>query len=1854
MSVTTEQDAQAMGGLVCEDCKEPVVPEEEEEYTVCRSCNAVYHLECAGVTSVSKKYGCPKCYDIPGNIPRIRKRQQGVPGADNATDGVPAPDDTEVGGQGTSHGNETMVASNSPRRGSVCGSEDSVGSRRSRRDDRLMDAIHQQSQLLAKLVERLDERSERQSTQPQVRRSVDSWAQETAERQQPTTMRRVSIAPPTSRGQRPVETEALHSTRREDRGLDLTRISTTAEFLECLEEAKLGTGGPSHRPVPALPPFEGGDLAWLEFISYYMESTREYGVSDIKNAERLRAALKGEPLAMLNSTMISTRSLGDALDQLRITYGNPSRIIAALEREIVQTECVDEQGRNLQKLLVQTKRFVNYVDACGYDDMMFNRTLLEKLVDKLPLLFGFRWDDFIQNHRGVPSLKLFAEFLQSRLEACLRLGKNNVRMVELKKPARKVVLTTMEVPSQQVPSQQVPLYVAQPAAQQVKPTGPPVQQQGVPSCRVCKGPHGVIECKAFAAAGNGERLRLAEMNRLCFFCLRPHWRRQCRVPGTCNEGGCTQRHHPLLHLGFQKRSAAAVGSAATESNLCVAGQEKSVTLFKVLPVKLRHEGAVVETYCFIDEGSSVSLMDEQLKVELGLEGHVDPLTIKWANARSQTDHGSRRVKLSISGEDGRAYTLDNVRTLRDLQLPEQTLEEAIVRRFFPVGEGPTPHARVRPRILLGLRHAHLGLPRECREDPDSELLATRTKLGWLIYGSGGAPGFVGLNLRVCHASVPKEENADLEDLVKSFYDVDSFGVRAAPHRMGKDDERALVLLKERTRRVNGRYETGLLWKRDEVHLPDSREMCLKRMKNLRQRMAKNSFLERQLEDIISDHMRKEYCVDVTGQLPQSPLWYLPVFPVINPNKPGKVRLVFDAAAKVGEHSLNTHLLTGPDLLNALPEVLMRFREGPVGVSADITEMFHQVRIRREDQDAQRFFWWPVEAETPRELRLQVMTFGATCSPTAAQYVMKENAKGSRSSSAAVTEILCNYYVDDQLSSFPNVTKAIEVMQEVVKTQSEAGFVLQKFRSSHQEVLQSMSAAADSKKEFASTHGTVLGMQWDCATDCLQFSVRNAARLKDEPIMTRRKMLSGTMSLFDPLGLAANVVVKAKILMKDCLGLEWDAEVSEALKVKWRDWCLLLEYLDNVRVPRFLGLAGTTKWELHTFVDASEEAYAAATYVRGRSEGGDVVCSLVMAKTRVAPARATTMPRMELMAAVLGARLADTVKRSLTTTISRSTFWTDSMDCLCWIRSRHRRYHAFVAARVNEILDLTNELCWRWVPTSLNVADDATRLAAPIQFERWFGAPGFLYEEEMNWPVPVQHSWEPKEEIAVVMTVDDARLGLVPDSSRFSQWRRLVNATAYALRVILGRGVKTPRLLTEISPEEARRAVEELWRAAQLAAYPDLYAHLQKDKLYVTPKGHPLHRVCPIMDDRGLLRVNGRLPASLYPAEVRQPVILPTSDRIVRLLVENTHRQFHHMHHSTVVNEIRRNYYMPGLKRLVKKVADECLHCRVRRPEPVLPQEGPLPEARAAIGFRAFTYCGVDYFGPLEVVVGRRREKRWGALFTCLTTRAVHVEIAHSLTMESCMMCFRLLCSRRDVVPVEMRSDRGTNFIATDKELRRFADRFPSTRWVFNPPGAPHMGGAWERMVRTVKRCFLEVVGTRPLTDEILRCALVEVEWVVNQHPLTYVPVEGDVEPALTPNDFLHGARQQRSREESVLLAEPGESLKKTWRTAQQIADHFWLRFAKEVVPVLNLPTRWFRRAVPLEVGDMVMVYDETRRGNWARGRIIETLPGRRDDQVRQVRVQTAAGLVTRPVAKVARICSRVADGVSHGVGDVGS
>lgn len=252
----------------------------------------------------------------------------------------------------------------------------------------------------------------------------------------------------------------------------------------------------------------------------------------------------------------------------------------------------------------------------------------------------------------------------------------------------------------------------------------------------------------------------------------------------------------------------------------------------------------------------------------------------------------------------------------------------------------------------------------------------------------------------------------------------------------------------------------------------------------------------------------------------------------------------------------------------------------------------------------------------------------------------------------------------------------------------------------------------------------------------------------------------------------------------------------------------------------------------------------------------------------------------------------------------------------------------------------------------------------------------------------------------------------------------------------------------------------------------------------------------MIDEKELLRVRGRLPNS-FPRGVRQPIILPANHRVTELYVRYLHGKYHHGHDTTVLNEIRVQHYIPGLRTLLRQVTSSCQVCRVRRPNISEPQMGLLPDARVAVEVKPFTYCGVDYFGPLEVVVGRRREKRWVALFTCLTTRAVDLQLAYQLDAHSCVMCVRKMMAKHDVEPVEMWSDNGTNFRAVAKLWTTLPDQFPAIKWRFNPPGAPHMGGAWERLVRSVKRCMSAILGDTSLSDEVLLCVLAEAEWIVN-------------------------------------------------------------------------------------------------------------------------------------------------------------
>ncbi|XP_062538483.1 uncharacterized protein LOC134206774 [Armigeres subalbatus] len=382
---------------------------------------------------------------------------------------------------------------------------------------------------------------------------------------------------------------------------------------------------------------------------------------------------------------------------------------------------------------------------------------------------------------------------------------------------------------------------------------------------------------------------------------------------------------------------------------------------------------------------------------------------------------------------------------------------------------------------------------------------------------------------------------------------------------------------------------------------------------------------------------------------------------------------------------------------------------------------------------------------------------------------------------------------------------------------------------------------------------------------------------------------------------------------------------------------------------------------------------------------------------------------------------------------------------------------------------------------------------------------------------------------------------------------------------------------------------------------------------------------------------------------------PKDHHLTKLIVTHYHVRYHHCNHETVVNELRQMYYIPKLRIVCKSVRANCQLCKNQRAKPVAPQMGSLPEARLAAFTRPFSYIGVDYFGPTNVAVGRHLEKRWGVLITCLTTRAIHLEIAHSLNADSCVMALRNFMARRGV-PIRIFSDRGTNFIAACKELDSALKEMnqdhvireivsPHTDWEFLPPASPHMGGCWERLVRSVKVNLQKMNPQRNPTDESLRNTLIEIENIVNSRPLTFVPVADLDAPVLTPNHFLLGS--SNGLKPAIPFEDSSRILRRAWRGSQAEANLFWRRWVRYYMPELTKRSKWFHKVKPISVNDIVIVVDPgLPRNCWPMGRIISVKKSK-DEQVRTATVQTRNGIYERPATKLAILDVRRDDSVSQ-------
>ncbi|XP_062557225.1 uncharacterized protein LOC134222096 [Armigeres subalbatus] len=662
----------------------------------------------------------------------------------------------------------------------------------------------------------------------------------------------------------------------------------------------------------------------------------------------------------------------------------------------------------------------------------------------------------------------------------------------------------------------------------------------------------------------------------------------------------------------------------------------------------------------------------------------------------------------------------------------------------------------------------------------------------------------------------------------------------------------------------------------------------------------------------------------------------------------------DAKAKSHGFSLNDLLLKGPDFVPPLIAILVRARMKKIAFVADIREMFHQVRIRPEDQNSQRFLWRGMNRTVPPDVYvMKVMIFGAVSSPSMAQFIKNFNAKELEEKHPGVERaVVKQHYVDDYFDCADTEEAAIELIQRVINVHEQGGFKLAKFSSNSKTVIDSL----DPEIVAGCREGEVrvLGIRWDLQSDefvfPLTFSNLDERFQSGEAIPTKRQLLRFMMSIFDPLSFLSPITIQLKIIFQELWRLQsgWDDEIPDGLVPRWTDWLVETRKLNEIRFSRYYypAVSSFSNVELHAFCDASDKAFACVVYMVHRSQG-KVHVALVYAKSRVAPLKSQTVPRLELQGCVLASQMVSVLQTEMMVDITRVYFWTDSKICLSWLKTG---LTAYVGARVMRIKENGHGTdLWRWVPSQLNVADLATKCSKFGNMHEWLRGPDFLHRDSMYWPTEEPLAMSTAElvnfqsEIIVdsstnllCYTVHEEASIELPDISRFSDFNRLIRSTAYYLKMrkllVLPRSEKPDRLT--LSVQEISDARNNWYKKVQAEVFGSELFNLKKTG-YVKANSR-LRTYSPFLHN-GIIRMRGRVQDNNQSFEVNNPVILPDNHPFSTLIIRMYHIANAHQGLEAVINNVKERHRILKIRSQVKKYALSCVRCRELRAKPTVPQ-----------------------------------------------------------------------------------------------------------------------------------------------------------------------------------------------------------------------------------------------------------------------------------------------------------------------------
>ena len=1081
---------------------------------------------------------------------------------------------------------------------------------------------------------------------------------------------------------------------------------TSTPGTEKLQQSSIEVGACTFKlEKPKLPVFAGNVRDYAIFRSDFKHAMEaKYSKGD--SITLLRTCLRDKPLELIKGIGSDYDAAWEYLDSI---YGDPRFVSDTVSQDIIQFKALqDGEDARFCDLVHLVKRSYNTLKEVGLPSDMNNSHMLSIIEQKM-----------CADDRKVWARDLEKEKKPATLEALM-----NWMNVEMKSRMRATA----------------PIRIGSSGKRPVYHFRSDSDKPDWHKCWLCKtSSHWPDQCPKFISLSIDDRIATAKANHLSFSCLkragRGHTMDNCKRKQQCTklENGtrCPRHHHQLLHKSNPVRISVATTASPTEAILPVlsANIGSGNGLFKCGNVLL-------------DSGAQVSLIRQETAETLGLKGKDVSITITKVGGEEETMKTKEyNVQLTCS-DNNRCFTVkaigiqsisDEIPAVKTSHLPEVL---GVPNTRFRRGKGHVD-------LLIGIDRAHMHAGETRQVD---HLLARKSPLGWVVFG--GNPEQISDVPSILHVKY-----ASPRDLI-DFWTTETMGVAVKPcvcnaDKLTQTEREEAKLIEESCFKVENQWMIPYPWRKDPNLLPDNRGLAIKRLESTERRLKRNPEQAeaycKQMDEMESMKFARKLSKEEQDKY-HGPVHYIPHHAVLRPDKKSTpVRIVFNPSSTFQGHVLNDYWRKGPDLLNGIFGVVLRFREKEVAVLGDISKMYHRILIPERDQHVHRYLWRNMEPDREPDIYVKtVLTFGDKPAPAMAQIALRRTAQDNKASYPEAAEVLMNNtYMDDICESVGTEKEAQKLTNDIDTVLKTGGFKVKDWISNK---MLKEKVNGEAEKEINMFNGDeekVLGTLWNFKTDKFHFRVAaDLVKLNNSPShvqkMTKRMILSQVARIYDPIGFAAAFIVRTKIGMQRLwqLGLDWDDEVPLAVQETWISLLREIKELNTVSFERCLTVVNAVEPPmLCVFADASQDALGACAYARQRKDDNTYGVKFIAAKSRVSPPKQLTIPRLKLQAAVLASRLAKSIQEESTIQFKDIKFFTDSTITLAWIQSPSRSFKPFVSSRVGEIQSNTDPNQWKHIPSEDNVADDLSRGIRVNELQgRWKNGPEFLYLPESQWPI----------------------------------------------------------------------------------------------------------------------------------------------------------------------------------------------------------------------------------------------------------------------------------------------------------------------------------------------------------------------------------------------------------------------------------------------------------------------------------------------------------------------------------------